>query len=159
MLTVYNLSHLAFLVVLPLKEVAPAGGLGLLLFVVLVVQFNDVAQYLWGRLLGHRRITPSVSPGKTWGGFLGGLATSAVLALAIAPWLTPFGPAAALAMGALLATLGFFGDVTLSAVKRDLGLKDTGSALPGHGGLLDRLDSLTLAAPVGFHLIRYFYGA
>ena len=159
MLTVYNLSHLAFLVVLPLQQTPPAGGLGLLLFLLVVVQFNDVAQYVWGRLFGRRRITPLVSPGKTWEGFLGGLATTAALSVALAPWLTPFGPAAALLLGGLLAALGFFGDVTLSAVKRDLGIKDTGAGLPGHGGILDRLDSLTLSAPIAFHVIRYFYGA
>jgi phosphatidate cytidylyltransferase len=159
MLTVYNLSHLAFLVVLPLAQPAPAGGLGLLFFVLALVQFNDVAQYVWGRLLGRHRITPSVSPAKTCEGFVGGLVTTAGLAVLIAPVLTPFGLVAALLVGALLAALGFFGDVTLSAVKRDLGIKDTGAALPGHGGILDRLDSLTLAAPIGFHVIRYFYGA
>ena len=159
MLTVYNLSHLAFLIVLPLEQAAPAGGLGLVLYVVALVQLNDVAQYVWGRLCGRTAITPSVSPGKTWEGLLGGLATTAALSVLIAPVLTPFAPGAALLLGALLAILGFFGDVTLSAVKRDLGIKDTGAALPGHGGILDRLDSLTLAAPVVFHVIRYFYGA
>lgn len=159
LLTVYNLSHLAFLVVLPLKAPPPAGGPGLLLFVLLIVQLNDVAQYVWGRLLGQRRIVPAVSPGKTWAGLLGGLATSAALAVLMAPRLTPFSPVAAALIGVLLSACGFLGDITLSAVKRDLGLKDTGSSLKGHGGVLDRLDSLTLAAPIGLHVIRYFYGS
>lgn len=159
LLTVYNLSHLAFLAVLPLAEPAPAGGLGLLLFVLLLVQFNDVAQFVWGRLLGGPAIVPRVSPGKTWAGFLGGAASTAALALLAAPWLTPFAWAPAAALGLLLAVAGFLGDVLLSAIKRDLGVKDSGSTLPGHGGVLDRLDSLTLAAPLGFHLIRWFYGA
>jgi phosphatidate cytidylyltransferase len=159
LLTVYNISHLAFLIVLPLEHAVPAGGLGLLLFVLVVVQFNDVAQFIWGRLLGRRRIVPSVSPGKTWEGFLGGGATSMLLAVILAPHLTPFSSLAAASIGLILAVCGFLGDVTLSAVKRDLGLKDTGKALRGHGGILDRVDSLTLAAPIGFHVIRYFYGA
>jgi phosphatidate cytidylyltransferase len=159
LLTVYNLSHLAFLVVLPLERSAAAGGLGLLLFVLVVVQFNDVAQFIWGRLLGRTRIVPAVSPGKTWEGFLGGVATSVLLAILIAPRLTPFSTLAAALIGVALSVCGFLGDVTLSAVKRDLGLKDTGTSLRGHGGILDRLDSLTLAAPIGFHIIRYFYGA
>jgi phosphatidate cytidylyltransferase len=159
MLTVYNISHLAFLMVLPLQQSSPAGGLGLFLFVLVVVQLNDVAQFTWGRLLGRTRIVPSVSPGKTWEGFLGGVLTSMLLALLIAPRLTPFSPAAAALIGLALSVCGFLGDVTLSAVKRDLGLKDTGTSLRGHGGILDRLDSLTLAAPIGFHIIRYFYGA
>jgi phosphatidate cytidylyltransferase len=159
LLTVYNISHLAFLIVLPLAHSVPAGGLGLLLFVLAVVQFNDVAQFIWGRLLGRRRIVPSVSPGKTWEGFIGGAATSMLLAVLLAPQLTPFSPLAAALIGLALSVCGFLGDVTLSAVKRDLGLKDTGKALRGHGGILDRVDSLTLAAPIGFHIIRYFYGA
>ncbi|MEW6436204.1 MAG: phosphatidate cytidylyltransferase [Pseudomonadota bacterium] len=158
-LTVYNVSHLAFLTVLPLKQSFAAGGLGLLLFVLVVVQFNDVAQFFWGRLFGRTRIVPSVSPGKTWEGFVGGVVTSVLLAIVIAPRLTPFSSAAAASIGVLLAVCGFLGDVTLSAVKRDLGLKDTGTSLRGHGGILDRLDSLTLAAPIVFHVIRYFYGA
>jgi phosphatidate cytidylyltransferase len=159
LLTVYNISHLGFLIVLPLAHSVPAGGLGLLLFVLVVVQFNDVAQFVWGRLLGRKRIVPSVSPGKTWEGFLGGAATSMLLAIILAPSLTPFSPVAAALIGLALVICGFLGDVTLSAVKRDLGLKDTGTALRGHGGILDRLDSLTLAAPIGFHVIRYFHGA
>jgi phosphatidate cytidylyltransferase len=159
LLTVYNLSHLAFLVVLPLERSTAAGGLGLLLFVLVVVQFNDVAQFIWGRLLGRTRIVPAVSPGKTWEGFLGGAATSMLLAVGLAPQLTPFSPMVAALIGLALAVCGFVGDVTLSGVKRDLGIKDTGASLRGHGGFLDRLDSLTLAAPIGFHVIRYFYGA
>jgi phosphatidate cytidylyltransferase len=159
MLTVYNLSHLAYLTVLPLASAAPAGGVGVLLFVLIVVQFNDVAQFVWGRSFGRRKIVPSVSPGKTWEGFIGGAVTTAGLSVLLAPWLVPFDLAGAASLGLLLAMVGFFGDVTLSAVKRDLGIKDTGSSLPGHGGVLDRLDSLTLSAPIAFHIIRYFYGA
>jgi phosphatidate cytidylyltransferase len=159
LLTVYNLSHLAFLVVLPLAQSTYAGGLGLLLFVLVVVQFNDVAQFIWGRLVGRTRIVPAVSPSKTWEGFVGGAATSVFLAVVLARHLTPFSPLGAALIGLALAVCGFVGDVTLSAVKRDLGLKDTGASLRGHGGFLDRLDSLTLAAPIGFHIIRYFYGA
>ena len=114
-----------------------------------------MAQYVWGRLLGRRCITPSVSPGKTWEGFLGGLATTSLLAVALAPVLTPFSPAAALGIGALLAALGFAGDVTLSAVKRDLGIKDTGASLPGHGGILDRIDALIPVLPIAMLVDRW----
>lgn len=159
LLTVYNLSHLAFLVVLPLEHGVAAGGLGLMLFVLLVVQFNDVAQFVWGKMLGRTPIVPAVSPAKTWEGLVGGVVTSVLLAVVLAPRLTPFDTPAAALMGAVLSVCGFFGDVTLSAVKRDLGLKDTGTSLRGHGGILDRVDSLTLAAPIAFHIVRYFYGA
>ena len=158
-LTVYNLSHLAFLARLDTAPALPAGGAGLLLFLLVVVQSNDVAQYVWGRLLGRRRITPTVSPNKTWAGFLGGTATTIAVAALLAPWLTPFPFWQALVAGAGLAALGFAGDITVSAVKRDLGLKDTGAMLPGHGGLLDRLDSLVFAGPVFFHAVRTAYGA
>lgn len=158
MLTVYNLSHLAFLLVLPLKTEAPAGGMGLLFFAIFLIQFNDVAQYCWGKLLGRHKIVPHISPGKTWEGFIGGVVTTTVLALVLAPFYTPFTFYHALAAGFLISTLGFVGDVTLSAVKRDLGAKDSGSLLPGHGGVLDRLDSLTLSAPLFLHFTRYFYG-
>jgi phosphatidate cytidylyltransferase len=158
-LTVYNLSHLAFLTVLDVAVPLPAGGAGLLLFALVVVEFNDVAQFVSGRLFGRHAIAPAVSPNKTWEGFLGGLAASAALGALLSPWLTPFGLAEGAIVGAGLATLGFLGDVTVSALKRDLGIKDSGSLLPGHGGVLDRLDSLVFAAPVFLHYVRYFYGA
>jgi phosphatidate cytidylyltransferase len=130
-----------------------------MLFVLVVVQFNDVAQFIWGHMLGRTPIVPAVSPSKTWEGFLGGIVTSMLLAIILAPRLTPFNTLAAALLGMTLSICGFFGDVTLSAVKRDLGLKDTGTILRGHGGILDRVDSLTLAAPIAFHIIRYVYGA
>jgi phosphatidate cytidylyltransferase len=158
LVTVYNLSHLAYLTVLPTAAPLPAGGAGLLLFVLVVVQLNDVAQFTWGKLLGRHRIAPHVSPNKTWEGFLGGVATSAVVAAILSPWLTPFGFLEGAAVGAVLAALGLAGDVTIASVKRDLGLKDTGTMLPGHGGILDRLNSFVFAAPIFLHYVRYFYG-
>ncbi len=158
-LTVYNLSHLAFLTVLDMAAPLPAGGAGLLLFALVIVEFNDVAQFVSGRLFGRHAIAPAISPKKTWEGFLGGGAASAILGALLSPWLTPFGPGEGAMVGAGLAALGFLGDVTVSAVKRDLGIKDSGSLLPGHGGILDRLDSLVFAAPVFLHYVRYFYGA
>ena len=157
MTTVFAGSHAAFLLVLP-DEVNPAaGGAGLLLFVVILTEANDVAQYIWGKMIGGPKVIPTVSPGKTWAGVLGGIASSAVIAAAMAPWLTPMALAPALVVGGFLGLAGFAGDVTISALKRDLGIKDSGSILPGHGGILDRLDSLTYTAPLFFHIIRYFY--
>jgi phosphatidate cytidylyltransferase len=157
-LTVYNLSHLAFLLVLGESEGVALEGFGLLLFALIVVQANDVAQFVWGKLLGKRKIVPAVSPGKTWEGFVLGGLTTIGLSVLLAPVLTPFTLPHAALIGAGLAITGFMGDVTLSAVKRDLGIKDMGQVLPGHGGYLDRLDSLTLSAPLFFHFTRYFYG-
>lgn len=157
MVTVFGLSHAAYLIALP-DEGNPAGaGAGLLLYLVFLTQFNDVAQYLWGKTLGRRKVVPSVSPNKTWGGLLGGLITTTVLATLLAPWLTPLSTPHALAAGLLIGLGGFIGDINISAVKRDLQVKDSGALLPGHGGILDRVDSLSYTAPLFFHFIHYLY--
>lgn len=157
MTLVFGISHIAYLLVLPATNNPLAGGAGLVLYLVFLTQFNDVAQYCWGKLLGRRKIIPKVSPNKTWEGFLGGVATTAILAIYLAGWLTPMRWNIALLAGLLISGAGFIGDVTISALKRDIGLKDTGSLLPGHGGILDRIDSLTYTAPLFFHFIHYLY--
>jgi len=156
MTTVFGLSHAAFLLALP-AAVAPAGGAGLLLFLVLLTQVNDIAQYIWGKSLGTAKVLPSVSPGKTWAGLVGGVATTTTLAMLLGPWLTPLAGWPLVAAGLLIGVFGFIGDVTVSAVKRDLGIKDTGRLLPGHGGMLDRVDSLTYTAPLFFHYLYFLY--
>lgn len=157
MLTVFNLSHMAYLLVLP-AAVNPAGGpAGLVLFLMFLTQFNDVMQYVWGKLLGKHKIIPKVSPKKTWEGFLGGVATTTVLAWVLAPLLTPLVGWEAPAAGLLIGLAGFVGDVNISALKRDLGVKDSGSLIPGHGGILDRVDSLTFTAPLFFHFLYYLH--
>lgn len=157
MLTVFNLSHAAYLLSLPKIENPGAGSVGLLLFLVLLTQFNDVAQFCWGKAIGGRKIMPKVSPGKTWAGFVGGVVTTAGAAFLLAPILTPLNTTHALISGAIIAVAGFLGDVTVSAIKRDLGVKDASSFIPGHGGILDRVDSLTFSAPVFFHFMFYLY--
>ncbi|MBI1386343.1 MAG: phosphatidate cytidylyltransferase [Rhizobiales bacterium] len=157
MMTVFALSHLGFLLVAGDRVIPVAGGAGLLFFLLFMTQANDVAQYVWGRSLGRRKILPTVSPNKTWEGFLGGLVTTTVLAAIAGPLLTPMPIAWSAAAGAMLAIAGFLGDVTMSALKRDLGVKDTSAMIPGHGGVLDRLDSLTFAAPVFTHAYRFFF--
>lgn len=130
----------------------PGHGTGLLLFLVAVVQGSDVLQYLWGKLLTRARgrrtpIAPRLSPNKTWEGFLGGIASAALLGAALAP-LTPFEALPAAGLALLLALAGFAGGLVFSAIKRDHGVKDYGTLLPGHGGILDRIDSLIFAAPL-----------
>ncbi len=159
MTTVFSLSHAAFLLVLRLPQDPEAlPGPGLVLALVFLTQFNDVAQFLWGKSLGRHKAVPTVSPGKTLEGLLGGVATTVVLAWLLAPWLTPLGTLQAVIAGLVIGISGFIGDVVISAVKRDIGVKDSGSVLPGHGGILDRLDSLTYTAPLFFHFIYYTYG-
>ena len=155
MITVFALSHTAMLLASG-PNAGPAGGAGLLLFLVALTQFNDVAQFTWGKLFGNRKILPKVSPKKTWEGFLGGLATSMVVAALVGPYLTPLDSFWSAAAGGMIAIAGFLGDVTISAFKRDLGVKDSGGLIPGHGGILDRVDSLTYAAPVFYHAIHFF---
>ncbi|MDR3393908.1 MAG: phosphatidate cytidylyltransferase [Parasulfuritortus sp.] len=157
MLTVFNLSHMAYLLVLP-QSVNPAGGgAGLVLFLMFLTQFNDVMQYVWGKLFGRHKIIPKVSPKKTWEGFLGGVATTTATAWLLAPLLTPLTGWEAPAAGLLIGLAGFIGDVNISALKRDLGVKDSGSLIPGHGGILDRVDSLTFTAPLFFHFLYYLH--
>lgn len=157
MTAVFSLSHAAFLLTLPWEFSPAAGGAGLLLYLVLLTQLNDVAQYVSGKMLGRSPVVPQVSPGKTREGLAGGVATTALLAVALAPLLTPFSPLQAAGVGAGLSLAGFVGDVTISALKRDLGIKDSGELIPGHGGILDRVDSLTYTAPLFFHYVWYLY--
>ena len=157
MLTVFALSHMAMLLVSGEVPNPVAGGVGLLFFLVVLAQFNDVAQYCWGKLLGRHKVTPRVSPNKTWEGLIGGVATTILLASLIGPYLTPMDWRWSALAGSVIGVAGFLGDITISAVKRDLGVKDTGGLLPGHGGILDRVDSLTYAAPAFFHFFRYFF--
>lgn len=152
---VYNIGYIAYLMRVPDVE-APAGGAGLVFFLIFITQLNDVAQYCWGKAFGRTKITPKVSPNKTWEGAIGGWVTAAVVFYFLAPYFTPLSPLHAAIMGLVVPMAGFFGDITMSAVKRDIGVKDTSHLIPGHGGVLDRLDSLTFAAPVYFHLLAYF---
>jgi phosphatidate cytidylyltransferase len=154
MTTVFTLSHMAYLLVLPGKG---TSGAGLVLFLVLVTQFNDVAQYTWGKLFGRHKVMPTVSPNKTYEGLLGGIATSFVLVYFLAPNLTPLTRNESLVAGFFLPLAGFLGDVSVSAIKRDIGVKDAGSLIPGHGGILDRVNSLTFTAPLFFHFLRYLH--
>ncbi len=154
---VFALSHLAYLLVLPERAGDTFTGPGLLLYLVMLTQLNDVAQYVSGKRFGRRKALPSVSPNKTIEGVLGGVVTTTLLSALVAPLLTPLSMPHAIACGLMISMAGFIGDVTISAVKRDLGLKDTGSLIPGHGGVLDRLDSLVYTAPLYFHFMKYFY--
>ena len=155
MLAVYCASHAPATLLLDVPG-ARAGTFGLLAFLLIVVQGSDVLQYVVGKTMGRRRVAPRVSPNKTWEGFLGGGAAATLLGGGLW-WLTPFSPAQALAMALAIVLAGFAGGLVLSAIKRSLGAKDWGVMVEGHGGMLDRMDSLAFAAPIFFHLTRYFF--
>ncbi len=154
MLTVFCISHLAYLLVLDNKNTA-AGNIGLVLFILFITQFNDVCQYVFGKLLGKHKIIPKVSPNKTWEGFIGGVVTITICSGYLAPYLTPLSQSMGFMLGLLISIIGFIGDVVISSVKRDLQIKDTGYLIPGHGGILDRIDSLMYTAPIFFHVLYY----
>lgn len=157
MMMVYCMSHLAALYLLDPANNPTGGTAGLIFFLLFLNQFNDAAQYFWGKTLGRHKIIPAVSPNKTIEGFVGGVITTSLLAVLLAPYLTPVKGWSALVLGFIIAVAGFVGDIIMSALKRDLGIKDTSQMLPGHGGLLDRIDSLLFTAPIYFHFLNYFY--
>jgi phosphatidate cytidylyltransferase len=157
MICVYCLSHAPALLQLKIPGYQGENA-KLLFFFVLVVQMSDVLQYVWGKTLGRDKIAPNVSPNKTWAGFIGGVA-SATLIGTLMWWITPFTPAQAAGMSLAICLMGFAGGLVMSAIKRDRGVKDFGSIIEGHGGVLDRIDSICFAAPVFFHLTRYYFTA
>ena len=128
----------------------------LIAFLIVVVQLSDVLQYVWGKLLGRHKIAPRLSPSKTVEGFAGGIA-SATLVGAGLWWMTPFTMLEAALLALVITLSGFFGGLVMSAIKRDRGVKDWGNVIAGHGGFIDRLDSVVFSAPIFFHIVRYFW--
>ena len=155
MVCVYFLSHVPALLTLEIPGFQGRNA-NLLFFLVAVVQLSDVLQYVWGKLLGRHAIVPQLSPHKTLEGFVGGTASAAGIGAALW-WATPFRPWQAALLAAGITLFGFFGGLVMSAIKRDRGVKDFGAIIAGHGGILDRIDSLCFAAPLFFHLVRQFF--
>ena len=153
MISVYCVSHAPALLILNVPGI-PDGSARLLFFLVCIAQLSDVLQYVWGKLCGRHPIAPKLSPNKTIEGLVGG-GLSAIAVGAALWWSTPFTPWQAAGLAAVIVAMGFFGGLVMSAIKRDRGVKDYGELIPGHGGVLDRIDSLCFAAPVFFHLVRW----
>lgn len=155
MIAVFCVSHVPTLLTL---EIPGFEGRNLLLiaWLVIVVQLSDVLQYVCGKLAGKRKIAPNLSPSKTVEGFVGGIALATLIG-AVLFWITPFSFWQAALIALAVNLLGFFGGLVMSAIKRDRGVKDWGHMIEGHGGMLDRLDSVCFAAPIFFHLVRYWW--
>ncbi|MEK6250084.1 MAG: phosphatidate cytidylyltransferase, partial [Planctomycetales bacterium] len=130
----------------------------LLFYFVFMVQMGDALQFVWGKILGKRVIAPAISPTRTWEGLLGGVGSTTLLGAALY-WVTPFNEWQAGCMSFVVALAGFAGGMAMSAIKRDRGVKDYGTLVVGHGGVLDRIDSLCFAAPVFFLLTKTFFTA
>ena len=155
MISVFCISHIPAILTLDI-EGFEGKKLLLMIFLILVVQSSDVLQYVWGKLFGKHKIAPKLSPSKTVEGFVGGVVSASVLG-GLLYWLTPFNPVQAVLMSLLICFMGFLGGLVMSAMKRSMGVKDWGNMISGHGGMLDRMDSLCFAAPIFFHVVRYYW--
>ncbi len=155
MVCVYCVSHAPALLTLDIPGYSGQNA-KLLLFLVIVTELSDILQYVFGKTMGQHKIAPLVSPNKTWEGFVGGIASATAIGASLW-WATPFSPLQAAGMAFAITLLGFAGGLTMSAIKRDRGVKDYGTLIEGHGGVMDRIDSLCFAAPVFFHLTRFYF--
>ena len=155
MISVFCISHIPAILTLDIEGFEDKKLL-LMIFLILVVQSSDVLQYVWGKLFGKHKIAPKLSPSKTVEGFVGGVVSASVLGGSLY-WLTPFDPVQAVLMSLLICLMGFLGGLVMSAMKRSMGVKDWGNMISGHGGMLDRMDSLCFAAPIFFHVVRYYW--
>lgn len=155
MTCVYCISYVPALLTLKIANFQDRGAM-LVVFLLVVVQSSDVLQYVWGKLFGRHKIAPATSPSKTVEGFVGGVASAVGVGALLHP-ITPFTLPQAAGMALAITLMGFAGGLVMSAIKRDLGVKDWGDLIEGHGGMLDRLDSVCFSAPVFFHLTRYFF--
>jgi phosphatidate cytidylyltransferase len=172
-LLVFFLAHAPRMLNLPAASNPVGGGAGWLVYLVILTECDDIFQALWGRRFGRRKITPQISPNKSLEGLIGGVVSTLIIGVVLAPWLTPLAEPWVWSLGTkqielpylgaigaslLISLAGFLGDLNMSALKRDAGVKDTGDLLPGQGGLLDRIDSLTFTAPVFYYFVRLVYG-
>lgn len=164
LICVYSLSHAAALLNLNLVQRDPLTGemspwtespAGLLIFLLVVVQVSDSLHFVWDRLFGKHVIAASVDETKTWEGLIGSALSCGLVGILL--WLlpiTPFSWYGAALMAMLISVMGSSGSMTMSAIKRDRGVKDYGSLVQGHAGILDRIDSICFAAPMFFHVVR-----
>lgn len=161
MLMIYGLSHSLFLFEVDSVDEPLVGTAGWFLFLVLLTEMNDIMQAVVGRKFGKHKITPEVSPNKSLEGLVGGVVSTVALSIALAPWLTTLtlgvskihGVSLSVVAGILISLFGFLGDINMSAIKRDAGIKDGSSLLPGMGGVIDRIDSMTFTGPAFYYFV------
>ncbi|OTG79520.1 phosphatidate cytidylyltransferase [Acinetobacter sp. ANC 5054] len=155
MISVFCISHVPALLNLKLPGFQ-GEKIWLAMWLIMVVQASDVLQYVCGKLLGKHKVAPILSPSKTIEGLVGGIVLATSLGVAMS-WLTPFSYLQAAVIGFIVCIFGFFGGLVMSAIKRDRGVKDWGQLIQGHGGMLDRIDSICFSAPIFFHILRYWW--
>lgn len=155
MVCVFCISHVPALINLKLPGFE-GEKIWLAIWLIIVVQASDVLQYVCGKLFGKHKVAPKLSPSKTIEGLVGGIILATSLGV-IMSWLTPFNYWQASLIGAIVCIFGFFGGLVMSAIKRDRGVKDWGQLIQGHGGMLDRIDSICFSAPIFFHILRYWW--
>ena len=149
-----TMTGLGFLLALMQLPLAPSHYLRWMFYLFVLTALNDVGQFIAGTTLGRQRIAPAISPNKTWQGLAGGVVLSIAVSLALGAWLDLAKLPKLAFLGAVLALGGFAGDLAYSAVKRRLGIKDFSQLIPGHGGILDRVDSLVVTCPLLYLWIR-----
>tara|TARA_B100000427_G_C15512320_1_gene596782 strand:+ start:664 stop:1617 length:954 start_codon:yes stop_codon:yes gene_type:complete len=154
MLGVFGISHLGLLVSFPEMNTDDISGKALLLFLIFITEANDIMQFIFGKIFGRNRILPEISPNKTWEGFIGGVVSTTIIGYYMG-FLTPLNTWQLILISFCISVLGFMGDAIISAVKRDFGVKDMSDSIPGHGGFLDRIDSLSTTSSPFFHLIYF----
>jgi len=157
-LVIYYISHIAALSWLPQLHLKPDEATFAVLILILITWCNDVFQFLAGKCFGQRKIVLEISPNKTLAGFIGGIVGTTLLATLCIPRFLNLSLIHSIFLGIVIGITGMFGDLFFSAVKRKLGIKDFSHTLPGHGGLLDRMDSLIFTAPIYFHYLLFVKG-
>lgn len=157
MVFVFCIAHGAMFFLPEAQDFLPDQRISTILYLITLTQANDIAQFISGKMFGKRKILPKISPGKTWEGLIGGVIFSTIFGMMLGPFMTPLSSTLGALSGLLISIAGFLGDVTFSSMKRDLKIKDTSMMLPGHGGIIDRMDSLTFTTPLFFHFFNYFW--
>ena len=155
LITTYTISHIVYFISLPAIPGTIKSYQSFIFFLIFICQVNDIFQYISGKIFGRFSIAPQISPNKTYAGVIGGILGSSLLAYSFSS-LMPLTVIQSVFLGAIISVTGFLGDLNISAIKRSLNVKNMSDFIPGHGGILDRIDSLTFSSVIYFYLIYYW---